>query len=352
LSEKTKNVQIVMAHLWNFAFALMNNFKHYGLYKTSLFIVVTFYGFLESLLLSARGDLEKAHIIEVNGYKLSTIPYDTGISKELLIFKMHEPIACQLLKKELKSGMVVLDVGSNIGLYVLLERKFVGKEGRVIAVEPSKKALFYLRRNIQLNGFDDIETHELAVTSDDKWIDFLVHPKSNMSRVVDANRHFPEGVVVKVPGRSLDSFVESCYLDRLDLIRMDVEGHEYQIYNGGRRTIARFKPALLVEVHTPQMGPKRSANFLANLRNDGYVVKYFIQRELEPLEFFGACSKKEISAMRLEQLQEKLIEGQLPPVFTIFLENATNCGACHSFKDISVHYSKQGGKTWRPIEFE
>ena len=92
----------------------------------------------------------QSSVVQVNGYKLSVIPNDTGISSELLMFKTHEPLTTKLISKKLTSGMICLDIGSNIGYYALLEHKLVGKEGKVIAIEPSPLNFQYLQKNIKL----------------------------------------------------------------------------------------------------------------------------------------------------------------------------------------------------------
>jgi FkbM family methyltransferase len=263
-------------------------------------------------------NLTKEHAIKVNGYTLLTIPNDQGISAELLIFKTHEPLTTELLKKELKKGMVCFDVGSNIGYYALLERKVVGSEGRVVAIEPSPLTFSYLKKNICRNGLYDIETFRFGLSNSDKEVHFLMDASSNWSRVVDGDNCFLKGTILKVPARSLDSFTAQYHFDRLDFLRMDVEGHELHIFNGGWHTIERFKPNLLMEIHKPQMGLKGTVNFLQSLKSAGYNVKYYIPRELnEPL----IGDTKDIQEIDITQLIEKLIEGLLPDYFHLYLIN-------------------------------
>lgn len=73
-------------------------FRYYGMSNTLKGILFFHYRMLRHLLLN----LTKEHTIEVHGCRLSTIPNDQGISAELLIFRTHEPLTTELLKKELK----------------------------------------------------------------------------------------------------------------------------------------------------------------------------------------------------------------------------------------------------------
>lgn len=273
------------------------------------------YGYKQFISLSM--DITKEHIINVNDCLLSTIPNDRGISTELLIFGTHEPITTKLLKKELVKGMVCLDIGSNIGYYALLERKLVEDEGKVIAIEPSPLNVSYLKNNINRNGFTNIETFNFALSSSDCEVRFLMDAKSNLSKVVNENDYCLGGSVIRVPARSLDSFSEQYSFDKLDFLRMDVEGHEMEIFRGGSRTIERFKPALLIECHTLNM-LKGMVDLLRSLQSIGYDVKYFIPRELDnPL----LGSVNDVQQIGIAQLIEKLIEGLLPDYFHLFLVN-------------------------------
>jgi len=289
-------------------------FRYYGMSKTLKGILFFNYRMLKYSL----SNLPEEHVIEVHGCRLSTIPNDKGISAELLIFKTHEPLTTELLKKELKKGMVCLDVGSNIGYYVLLERKIVGSEGRVIAVEPSQLNFSYLKKNVHQNGFSDIEAFKFAFTSSDRVVPFLMDAQSNLSRVVNGNVCSLEGLVMKVPARSLDSFTAQYRFDKLDFLRMDIEGHEVHVFSGGLCTIERFRPILLIEVHKSLIGLKGTVDFLQSLKNLGYNVKYYIPRELD-MPFIG--SMKDVQEIDVAQLIEKLAEGLLPGCFHLLLVN-------------------------------
>jgi FkbM family methyltransferase len=313
---------LAQKHSYSERFLYAKNYfaRYYGMSKTLRGILFFHYFNLRHLL----QNLTEEHVIETNGYRLSTLPNDQGISAGLLIFKTHEPLTTELLKKELKKGMVCVDVGSNIGYYALLERKIVGSEGRVIAIEPSPLTYSCLKKNVCQNGFNDIETFRFALTSSDREVHFLMDANSNWSRVVDGDNCFSEGTILTVPGRSLDSFAGEYHFDALDLLRMDVEGHELQIFNGGWRTIERFKPALLIEMHKPHMSLSGTISFLQSLKDAGYNVKYYIPRELNaPL----IGSMKDVQEIDVSRLIEKLSRGLLPDYFHLYLIDASS-GAC------------------------
>jgi FkbM family methyltransferase len=289
--------------------------KHYGISKMLKGIIFSSI----QLLKKSSLDLREEHVVDVNGCKLSTIPNDSGISYELLLFKTHEPLATEVLKKVLKKGMVCLDAGSNIGYYALLELKLAGNEGKVIAVEPSSLNYSYLKKNIHQNGFDDAVTFRLALSSSDGVVPFLMHKYSNLSKVVDENYSYSEGSIVNVPARSLDSLTEQYHLDKLDFLRMDVEGYETEIFRGGQHTIEKFRPVIFIEVHKSILGLKATVDFLRSLQNLGYDIKYYIPRELDhPL----IGNMKDIQKLSITQLIEKLKGDLIPGDFHLFLVNS------------------------------
>jgi FkbM family methyltransferase len=249
---------------------------------------------------------------------MCTVPCDTGISQELLLFKTHEPIATQLLIQTLKPGMICLDIGANIGYYVLLERKIVGVTGKVVAIEPSPIAFNYLRKNLEINKFDNVEIHRLAMAGEVLFVPFIIDEKSNLSRVADGSPNEAGGVTA-VPAQTLDSFVEAMRFSKLDLIRMDVEGYEDIILTNGRAILRRYKPSLLIEVHASKLGPARLKRFVFNLQAVGYSSSYFIERNHEVLGVFRSASKIEIKELRLSQIIDKMVNHQLPNVFTLLI---------------------------------
>lgn len=202
--------------------------------------------------------------------------------------------------------------------YALLEREIVGSEGKVIAIEPSPLSFSYLKKNLRSNGFNDLETFKFALSSSSKEVPFLMTVNSNWSKIVDGDDCFFEGVIVKVPARSLDSFMAQHHFEKLDFLRMDVEGHEVEIFNGGRRTIERFRPTLLIEVHEDMIGLKNTVSFLQNLKSFGYNARYFIPRELN-MPLIG--SMNDVQEIDIDRFIEKLTEGLLPACFHMLLAN-------------------------------
>ena len=193
----------------------------------------------------------------VQGSKMYLDLSDPGISKELLLTGVHEKRTTDLIKNELEEGMVVIDIGSNLGYYCLLEALIVGNQGKVYALEPVPKNFEILSKNIIINGYKNIKSHCLAVSDKSGITDFFLTEASNWGSMIDLNskktsnymksrmKQLNQGVI-KVETVSIDDFLEKENVHNVNLIRMDIEGHEINAIKL-RKSPSPIK--LVIEVH-------------------------------------------------------------------------------------------------------
>jgi FkbM family methyltransferase len=249
------------------------------------------------------------------GRKMALIPDDAGISAELRLFKIHEPLASRVLMGEVKEDMVVVDIGSNIGYYVTLESGLVGPKGKVIAVEPSLVNFSYLVKNIELNKLGNVIAINKAISDKNGIAKFITSTKSNWSRILQSCRDLVAQDVKGVTETeviTLDSLVEQLQLEKIDLIRMDVEGYEDRIIGYSEKTLRRYTPDIFVEIHKFLLNRDRFLWLLNRLNDIGYDVKYFIPRNVD-FAFVGRDS--DIIAKNLGELTSC----SLPDVFSVYL---------------------------------
>src|SRR6476620_9919330 len=151
------------------------------------------------------------------------------------------------LASRLDSGSVVVDVGANVGSHgIRLSRMVDGL--RVLAFEPSTAAFETLLRNIEKNGVTNLEAHRVAVSDHSGWLRLTTHLQA-MNFVVPQGRGVTDSVTETVECRTLDELLEEL-TDRVDVVKIDVEGSELEVVHGARRTLERYKPTLLVEVES------------------------------------------------------------------------------------------------------
>lgn len=288
--------------------------KRYGLIK--VIRVIYHYGYI---VLKKFSPSSKNGIVEVNGYKMSIIPNDPGISQELQTFKTHEPLSTKLISNMLKNGMTCLDIGANIGYYVLLESNMVGETGKVIAVEPSPKNYECIKKNLELQPIQNVKAFNFAAGDMDGQIRFFLNERSNGCKVLLEDEKLPNrpGTVTHVPVKRMDQFLKDLNVEHVDFVRMDVEGYEWNIFKGMIDTIHNSKPIVQLEVHKGRMGKENTKEFFEFFLNNGYESSSYHQRDLD-LPFIGTLNDvKEYSIKELIQLLEKNL---LPNYFNLVLK--------------------------------
>ncbi|QLH04009.1 hypothetical protein C5F49_00730 [Nitrosopumilus oxyclinae] len=235
------------------------------------------------LIKSGQNNLNES-TITINGSKMIMIPNDPGISTELSIFKCHEPINTQIISRILKKGMTCLDIGGNIGYYVLLERKLVGDEGKIIVFEPLPRNYQYLEKNIRLQNVKNISAYNFACGDKEGKATFFINKKSNGCKVIAEGVSPPDpslGTLTEVPIKILDPFIEELKLEQVDFIRMDSEGYELHILKGLRRTLQKFKPIISIELHRRQLGIDGTREFFELMKDLDYKIESYVSRDLD-----------------------------------------------------------------------
>lgn len=163
----------------------------------------------------------------------------------------YEPVLTRRCLELLDPTRDVLDVGANIGFHtVLLARHLKGR--RLLAVEPTRNALRRLRRNVALNGVENTVTIFEGVASraagwvDIKTVDGLEEYSSlgAMDHPSIAGAHY---VTEHVEARTLDQLVAEHGLD-CGFVKVDVEGAERDVFEGGRDLLSRQRPVVVSEL--------------------------------------------------------------------------------------------------------
>lgn len=185
------------------------------------------------------------------GLKLN-LRLGTDHSWSVFVGGKYEPNELVFLAETLQDGMTFLDVGANEGIFTLLASIRVGEHGRVLALEPSSREYDRLQTNVELNSLRNIETFELALYDREGTRELtraeFGHEGHN---TLGSGMHNPAVGAAgneKVRVETLDRFVVTRGLGRLDLVKIDVEGAEARIIDGGRSTLQTLRPLLLLEV--------------------------------------------------------------------------------------------------------
>jgi FkbM family methyltransferase len=158
----------------------------------------------------------------------------------------YEPGVVAALQAMAARDWVCLDVGANVGpISLALSRAC--PEGTVHAFEPAAESYRYLLRNVSINSAANLRAHHLALL--DEPGEVTVNYNHESSGAAFISRYLADGIQQTTQATTLDEWAAAEGLTRLDLVKIDVEGSEERVLEGGRATIARFRPLLVVELN-------------------------------------------------------------------------------------------------------
>ena len=167
----------------------------------------------------------------------------------------YEPELQLAIADLVQPGMIVYDVGANIGYVSTLLARRVSERGRVFAFEALPDNLERLRFNLELSGFSRIvDVLPVAVVDGDGPVRFLVGPSGGMGKVRGSagRQDVSYTEELEVTGISLDSFVYQKRNPAPQVIKMDIEGGETLALSGMRRLLNETHPLILLELHGPE----------------------------------------------------------------------------------------------------
>ncbi len=203
---------------------------------------------------------------------------DEGLSMQICLYGSREKRALEEYAKRLKPGFAVAEIGANIGYYTVLESKILGKKGVVYAIEPVEANVELLKKNLALNKAKNAKVFKLAIG-----------PKKGVSRIAVPEKRNTASFCTggktgeRVDMVTLDSFLKG--KKSPDMIKVDVEGYEYEMLKGMRKTLEK-KPGLFIEVHQRILGKKRTKEFFESLKKYGYGTALVVSEINEKYKLF------------------------------------------------------------------
>jgi FkbM family methyltransferase len=218
----------------------------------------------------------------IDGQWFRVDPADRNIAVTTIVHDRWEPAAAALWVHLLRPGMHVVDIGANKGYFSLLAAPRIGSTGRLISYEP-------------LPGNADDAQATAIVNRHDHW---LVRQVAVSSRAGTAAFHIPIGadgsgwgslestsgkpvLDITVPLVTLDADLEELGMDRVDLAKLDIQGHELEALRGASTYLqTRRIRALIIEVHQHILGDARVAELFDLLVQAGYRARVLVEDAL------------------------------------------------------------------------
>lgn len=185
--------------------------------------------------------------------KFFAIASDLGLSPHLIFDGYWEYWLTLHFARMVEPGDTVIDIGANLGYYTILAADLAGPTGRVIAVEPNPHVFSYLLKSIAVNGYAGcVKPVNYAIANDSSApsLPFFVptgEPKNGRFLIEgETSAHLAQfGQVFEVSVGSLAEFD----FDKIDLIKIDVEGAELQVLKSLQPLIEKFSPKIVCEVN-------------------------------------------------------------------------------------------------------
>jgi len=182
----------------------------------------------------------KVDSVEVFGNKIFL---DSKDSLALSIRGIYEPVTTELIKREIKKGDIVLDIGAHIGYYTLIFAKLAGEEGRVFAFEPDLDNFTLLKKNVEFNGYPNVILEQKAISSKSgKAKLFLSYENIKGHTICDLQNNKPSILVDSI---KLDDYFNDSN-NRIDFIKLDVEGAELLALKGMNNLLNRNKKIKMI----------------------------------------------------------------------------------------------------------
>lgn len=166
----------------------------------------------------------------------------------------YEPELQSAIQKEVLPGMVVYDVGANVGYVSLLFARAVGPQGQVIAFEALPANLERIRRNLELNPAAAVKPVGVAVVDAARTVEFLVHSSGAMGKAAGSAGRKQESyaATLQIPGISLDNYIYAQSNPYPQVVKVDIEGGEVLALPGMRRLLGEVQPLIFLELHGPE----------------------------------------------------------------------------------------------------
>lgn len=213
----------------------------------------------------------------------------------------------RFLWKFLQPGMVFLDIGSYHGIYSLVAAKRLGKEGQIVAFEPSRREFDRVRLHMRWNRITIVHAESCAVGSSAAETAFFQIASGDATRGGLRPPASDDSVVeTRVHTICLDPYLSSFPLDRVDLVKLDVEGGEMEVLRGAHSMLTKLRPTLICEVldATTQVWGYEARDIIEYLRalgfvwfefqEDGTIVPHIIQDHYPRVRNFLAVPEEKI----------------------------------------------------------
>lgn len=195
---------------------------------------------------------------------LERVVFSNGLIKNISGYTLRLPVRFKnyfesnyeadnfsFLAASVEKGDVIIDIGAHIGLFATIAAQVVGKNGQVFAFEPTLSTFKVLQKTIAINQLQSVvTTRPEAIGLQPGVIQFYISDNDgdNSNSIVKYKTDRPIKPV-DIPMLNVDTFITNQQLTKVDFIKFDVEGAEFDAIRGAKNTLEKFKPVCILAIH-------------------------------------------------------------------------------------------------------
>ena len=214
-------------------------------------------------LLGGRGLTKYSFVRKVKNYSYLNLQTDyaevfgnklflskKGLALSISHYGTYEELEAKIMEEKIETGNIVVDIGANIGLHTLNMARIVGNTGQVFAFEPDPSNFEILKKNVKINNYKNIILEQKAVG--DKHGRVTLYQSDNPIN----HRIFPQTEratnQVQVELTNLDNYFDSDMIDKINFIKIDVEGMEFGVLKGMKNILKNNKKIKILFEFVPK----------------------------------------------------------------------------------------------------
>jgi FkbM family methyltransferase len=196
----------------------------------------------------------------------------------LLEMGEYEPQMIAVLRKYLHPGGTFIDLGANEGYFSVIASGLVGPGGRVFAIEPQSRLQAVIHTNLELNGCANVEVQHILLSGVEGEMDLMLTPQANPGASSLYTSHQKLRSILpkeRVTSRTLDRFLASAPIVDCDLMKVDIEGAEWDVFmNAGEVLRSGMIRNMVIEIHNGILEARglSGGDFDRYIRGCGYTL--------------------------------------------------------------------------------
>ena len=208
---------------------------------------------------------------------------------------VYERYETELFRSALKEGMTVLDIGANIGYYTVIAMNHVGSSGKVFSFEPEPENFDFLQRNITAQKNKNAHAFFFGLADKPSKSKLFLSSDNKGKHSLSQSGEMKESIVVSI--ETGDRLLQTVGINKVDLIKMDVEGAEPLALKGLDSLLSKSSPCLLFCEYHPEALTRsgfKPISFLQNIASKGFLINEIRDKEnkIVPVTDFSEITKR------------------------------------------------------------